>query len=42
MYGTTSPAPVDKVATFNDGWSDSKQDDCDNGSLYACNWLEAN
>ena len=39
VYGTTNPQPVDKVATFNDGWADSKQDDCEMGSQYACDWM---
>lgn len=29
----------DQVAVFNDGWADSKQDDCNEGSDYACAWI---
>ncbi len=37
---TTSPAaPVDPVATFNDGWADAKQDDCEQGFEAACLWV---
>ncbi|WMI34802.1 hypothetical protein SEA_MARAV_80 [Streptomyces phage Marav] len=34
-----TPAPVDPVATFNDGWADAKQDDCEQGFAGACEWV---
>lgn len=30
------------VSSFNDGWTTSKQDDCQQGSAYACAWLKSN
>jgi hypothetical protein len=36
---TSTPAKIDKVATFNDGFADSKQDDCQQGFQKACDWL---
>ncbi|MFJ6680570.1 hypothetical protein [Streptomyces werraensis] len=34
-----APAPVDPVATFNDGFAEAKQDDCEQGSAAACEWV---
>ncbi|MEV5330842.1 hypothetical protein [Streptomyces werraensis] len=34
-----TPAPADPVATFNDGWADAKQDDCEQGFEAACMWV---
>lgn len=34
-----SHAERSAVSTYNDGFSTSKQDDCDQGSTYACEWL---
>lgn len=33
-------APQGAVESFNDGWSDSKLDDCQQGFLGACEWLQ--
>ncbi|AFO10944.1 hypothetical protein ELB20_78 [Streptomyces phage phiELB20] len=34
------PYPVlDAVQTFNQGFADSKQDDCDQGFAPACEWV---
>lgn len=33
---------VSQVSTFNDGFATSKQDDCAQGSSYACEWLKEN
>jgi uncharacterized membrane protein len=30
---------TDHVSTWNDGFADSKQDDCDMGFAPACSWL---
>jgi hypothetical protein len=40
-YGLTpSPqAPASSVSTFNDGFADSKQDDCERGFEDACTWV---
>jgi hypothetical protein len=40
-YGLTpSPqASASSVATFNDGFADAKQDDCEQGSEVACEWV---
>ncbi|MFJ8699496.1 hypothetical protein [Streptomyces ardesiacus] len=41
----SSPQPsptVDHVAVFNDGFTESKQDDCDQGFQPACDWLSHN
>ncbi|MFD9687906.1 hypothetical protein ACFWXO_19355 [Kitasatospora sp. NPDC059088] len=27
------------VEAFNDGWTEGMQDACDQGSTYACDWL---
>lgn len=46
VYGTTHPgasrpaSKVDVVSIYNDGWTDSKQDDCDQSSVFACSWLK--
>jgi hypothetical protein len=38
----TSDTPkVDRVAVFNDGFADSKQDDCQQGFQAACDWIAA-
>jgi hypothetical protein len=34
-----SHAERSAVSTYNDGFSTSKQDDCDQDSTYACEWL---
>lgn len=37
-----SPAPapeVDRVTVFNDGFAEAKQDDCEQGSDAACEWV---
>ena len=34
--------PTTTVADFNNGFSDSKADDCQQGSAYACAWLNQN
>lgn len=39
---TPAPAPVDEVSVFNDGFTESKQDDCDQGFQPACDWLTNN
>jgi hypothetical protein len=36
------PATVSQVSNFNDGFATSKQDDCKQGSSYACEWLKEN
>ncbi|MEU6765935.1 hypothetical protein ABZ916_25895 [Streptomyces sp. NPDC046853] len=39
----TPEAPLTThVTSFNEGFADSKQDDCDQGFKPACNWLAAN
>lgn len=40
-WGLTSlaHAPVDEVAVFNDGFAEAKQDDCEQGSEAACQWV---
>lgn len=30
------------VSSFNDGFSTSKQDDCEQGFIPACDWLKSN
>lgn len=35
-------APRGAVESFNDGFSDSKLDDCQQGSQPACEWLQHN
>lgn len=37
-----APVPVNEVAVFNDGFVDSKRDDCDQGFKPACDWLANN
>jgi hypothetical protein len=32
-------APASSVSTFNDGFADSKQDDCERGFEDACTWV---
>ncbi|WP_327424357.1 hypothetical protein OG763_38325 [Streptomyces sp. NBC_01230] len=43
MWGfTPAPAPakeVDQVTVFNDGFAEAKQDDCEQGSEAACEWV---
>ncbi|WP_328377071.1 hypothetical protein OHB13_12015 [Streptomyces sp. NBC_00440] len=34
--------PTSVVAPFNDGFADSKQDDCEQGFQPACVWLSRN
>lgn len=34
--------PATTVRDFNSGFSDSKLDDCQQGSAYACTWLKQN
>ena len=34
--------PDTTVHDFNNGFSDSKLDDCQQGSAYACDWLTQN
>jgi hypothetical protein len=29
------------VSTYNSGFADSKLDDCQQGSVYACAWLDS-
>jgi len=41
LWGTYN-APDRAVSDFNNGFSDSKRDDCEQGFLSACAWLEAN
>lgn len=36
-----SPVPV-TVTSFNEGFEDSKRDDCEQGFQLACQWLEMN
>lgn len=31
--------PDTSVSDFNSGFQDSKKDDCQQGSIYACQWL---
>ncbi|MDX3405135.1 hypothetical protein PV708_02625 [Streptomyces sp. ME02-6977A] len=39
-WGTTPAyAPTNEVAVFNDGFAEAKQDDCDQGSEAACQWV---
>ncbi|QAX95534.1 hypothetical protein SEA_BARTHOLOMEWSD_86 [Streptomyces phage BartholomewSD] len=40
-WSLTPPAyaPTDEVAVFNDGFADAKQDDCEQGSEAACQWV---
>jgi hypothetical protein len=38
-YIPTAHQDTGTVATFNDGFATSKQDDCQQGSAYACAWL---
>ncbi|WP_199923337.1 hypothetical protein [Streptomyces sp. NRRL F-5123] len=45
VFGTIHPEvrpgkSADAVSTYNDGFATSKQDDCDQGSAYACSWLK--
>ncbi|MGW2539661.1 hypothetical protein ACWC5I_01985 [Kitasatospora sp. NPDC001574] len=35
------PEPPAAVTDFNDGFSDSKRDDCEQGFTAACQWLDA-
>ncbi|MEU6572307.1 hypothetical protein [Streptomyces sp. NPDC046805] len=35
----SSQAPASVVSTFNDGFADSKQDDCERGFEDACTWV---
>lgn len=35
------PSHTDTVKDFNEGFADSKQDDCEQGFAPACAWLEA-
>ncbi|MFF3416787.1 hypothetical protein ACFYW9_19120 [Streptomyces sp. NPDC002698] len=39
---TPEPAHAPPVSSFNDGFADSKQDDCDQGFQPACDWLANN
>lgn len=40
---TPKPSPtVDQVAVFNEGFLESKEDDCDQGFKAACDWLALN
>jgi hypothetical protein len=41
-HSINPPATVSQVSNFNDGFATSKQDDCEQGSAYACEWLNAN
>ncbi|MFF7800232.1 hypothetical protein [Streptomyces olivaceus] len=40
-WGLTTPAyaPQDTVSVFNDGFTEAKQDDCEQGSEAACEWV---
>ncbi|MET8111200.1 hypothetical protein [Streptomyces prasinus] len=39
--GVSLPADVDQVATFNEGFAEAKQDDCNQGVTVACEWIVA-
>lgn len=42
-HGAPAPAAsTSTVSTFNDGFSTSKQDDCQQGFATACAWLKSN
>jgi hypothetical protein len=41
-HAINPPATVSQVSNFNDGFATSKQDDCEQGSAYACQWLKEN
>jgi hypothetical protein len=37
-----APAPASHTVTWNEGFADSKQDDCEQGFQAACDWLDNN
>lgn len=40
IEGDAKPQVTDQVTSFNDGFADSKKDDCDQGFKAACAWLQ--
>src|ERR1700744_1032380 len=41
-HAINPPKASTTVSDFNDGFATSKQDDCQRGSAYACQWLKGN
>lgn len=41
-HDTAAPGSTTSVSSFNDGFSDSKADDCQQGFAAACAWLRSN